>query len=417
MKRMTIKKYGLVTLICAVCCLNFISTSYGEEVIPQPGTVIDKSNYMQYKHLFPEEFLPAFTDVWGLGLEPYSITVGEPTPALYLKAAREADEKNRGKYELDAEGYVNAPTETIVGQPFYGVDPSDPDYAQKVMWNYYFKYLCDSNHEIFTQLAIRKGESTLGVDMIQGYNSYFTSRFVLDPKPYYANTNNLRTGMLLFLLYPPVQKNLINLMWTHLDQRLEDTGYVYVPAFRRVLRTESSERSTPINNSVQAPDDFNIFSGRVPEFNYKVIGDKTVLAVRNSGLRGNYTIAELKTFKTFPFDKEGWEPIKMLVIDITPKNPAYPQSRKRIYIDKETLDAQYGIAWDRAGVLWKIWQNSHKPHPMPDAERQHSMMYYCFGIDIQMGYATIMLRGANNYNDKAFAEGDYTPSAVRGLAQ
>jgi hypothetical protein len=145
--RMTIGN-TLVALICAVCCVSFLSTTYGEEMMPKPGTVIDKSNYMQYKHLFPEEALPIFTDMFGLGLEPLSITVGEPTKPVIMKEAREADEKNRGKYELDAEGYVNAPTEAIVGQPFYGVDKSDPNFAQKFMWNYDMRYIGDDFEDV-----------------------------------------------------------------------------------------------------------------------------------------------------------------------------------------------------------------------------------------------------------------------------
>ena len=416
MIRMTIKRYGMAALICAVVCLNFISLSYGEELIPKPGTVIDKSNYMQYKHLFPEEFLPIFTDVWGLGLEPLSLTVGESTPPVMLKAFREANEKNRGKYELDAEGYVNAPTETIVGRPFHGIDPSDQNYAQKFMWNYSFNYLSDNNDETFTQVTKRRNESRLGVDKISGYNSAFFSRFVVDPKPYYPITQKLRDAIMIKPQYPIVSKNLITLMWTHLDQRLEDTGYVYIPAFRRVLRTESSERSTPISNSTQAPDDFGVFKGRIPEFNFKYLGEKTVLAVQNSKYMGPVSVKELKTYKTIPFDKENWEPLKVIVIDIVPKDPAYPQSRKRIYMDKETMLAYYGIAWDRAGALWKIWHISQRPDPMPNAERQHAASFNMFGADIQMGYAAMMIRGAAKYNSKAFAEGDYTPAAVRGLA-
>ena len=242
--RMTIRKYGMAALICAVCCLSFISLSFGEGKIPKPGTVIDKSNVMQYKHLFPEEHLTMFTDMWGL-MDPISITVGESTQPKTLKAAREANENCRGKYELDAEGYVNAPTETIVGQPFHGVDASDQNFAQKFMWNFYYRYQYDVSEEgYFTQFTKRRNESRFGVDIISGYSMFFVSRFAIDPKPYFQNTSNLRNSMMITIIHPPVSKNLINLMWSSLDPRKEDTGYVYVPAFRRGLRTD-----TPITTS------------------------------------------------------------------------------------------------------------------------------------------------------------------------
>ncbi len=413
---MTIKKYGLVTLMCAVCCLNLISLSYGEEMLPSPGTVIDKTNYVQYKHLFPEEFLPAFTDMWGLGLDPHSIIVGEPTQVKIMKEFREANEKNRGRYELDGEGYVNAPTETIVGQPFYGVDKNDPNFTQKFMWNYDFRYLGDGLEQSTITFSKRRRESRLGVDKKANYQTYFSGRQVLDPKPYMNNTSKLRVATMLWFLHPPVNKNLINLLLTPLDPRLENTGFVYVPAFRRVLRTESSERSTPLANSTQAPDDFNIFWGRIPEFNFKYVGEQTVLCVIESKVK-SITLKEALTYKMFPYDRTGWEPRKVHVIDIIPKNPAYPQSRKRVYIDPEVHLAVYGTAWDRAGALWKVWFASYKSFSMPDAEHKSRTQIIQWGVDVQMGYSTTFGFGEYDFNSKVIPEGAYTPAGVRMLAK
>ena len=130
----------------------------------------------KYKHLFPEDFLPIFTDGWGV-VDPITIEVGEPKGLTLLKTMHESDLKNRGKYQLNADGYVNAPSETIVGQPFYGVDPSDQNFALKCMWNYHFRYTCDDNDEVyFIQFTKRRGETRIGVDKNLGHNSYFTGR-------------------------------------------------------------------------------------------------------------------------------------------------------------------------------------------------------------------------------------------------
>ena len=53
-----------------------IPASFAAEALPKPGDVIDKSNYQQYKHLFPVDFLPFIEDGYTL--------IGVSTDATYL---------------------------------------------------------------------------------------------------------------------------------------------------------------------------------------------------------------------------------------------------------------------------------------------------------------------------------------------
>ena len=66
-------------LILSVCFLS-ASLSFSEELMPEPGTVIDKTNIKKFAHLFPEAYLPVFEDGFGGLMEPASITVSEPKP-------------------------------------------------------------------------------------------------------------------------------------------------------------------------------------------------------------------------------------------------------------------------------------------------------------------------------------------------
>ena len=57
------KSFGLmVVTACLALSLGVTTASFGQEALPQPGEVIDKSNIEKYKHLFPEEFLEAFLE-------------------------------------------------------------------------------------------------------------------------------------------------------------------------------------------------------------------------------------------------------------------------------------------------------------------------------------------------------------------
>ena len=94
----------LAILILSVCFLS-ASFSFSEELMPEPGTVIDKTNYKKYAHLFPEEFLPIFEDGFGGLMAPASITVGEPRLKCPLpKEFQDLSAENKGKYSLDSAG-------------------------------------------------------------------------------------------------------------------------------------------------------------------------------------------------------------------------------------------------------------------------------------------------------------------------
>ena len=87
MKKM--EKLAILFLVLFISsCLLFVSASFGQEAMPKPGDVIDKSNYKKYQHLFPQEFLPYFENGYNGLTEPWVIKVSEskprPVPKIYL---------------------------------------------------------------------------------------------------------------------------------------------------------------------------------------------------------------------------------------------------------------------------------------------------------------------------------------------
>ena len=126
-------------LVLSVCFLS-ASLSFSEELMPKPGTVIDKTNIKKYAHLFPEAFLPVFEDGFGGLMEPASITVGEhnpkcPVPKEFLALSSE----NKGKYSLDGDGNLVGGWNRN-GIPFPDLQRDDQNFATKLMWNYSGKY-------------------------------------------------------------------------------------------------------------------------------------------------------------------------------------------------------------------------------------------------------------------------------------
>jgi hypothetical protein len=177
---------------------------------------------------------------------------------------------------------------------------------------------------------------------------------------------------------------------------------------RRVIRAEAGQRSTPVLGSTQALDDFMAFDGRTPDFTYTLVKEQKVLAVVDSKM--TLKIAQGHKKDELPVDTEAYEVRDMYVIDIKPKDPKYPQGKKRIYVDKETLWTYYGIAWDRAGKLWKVWLQDTKSYPMPGGQ-QFVYTYGMIGVDLQFGMSTLYM-AENVTNSSNFTYNDVTPQAL-----
>lgn len=380
---------------------------------PKPGTVIDKNNIMQYKEYFPEMFLEAFTTGWDL-IPPFSITIAETRPNRAPEIWYELSEKNKGKYGVDAEGFITGPPEEeIVGYPFPGVKPGDQEFARKYMWNYDYRYQMDDAHPEFTNLQRRWGEA-ITISDVESLQLMYQCRLFDDPKPNYWTESGWRYVNLLRVLTPPSQQNLITNLIRYKKQRKPDLTYIYLPTMRRVLRGEAGQRATPIASSTQAPDDFFGFAGRVMAFDYKYIGEKKIIGQANATM--TFTkLRELGGFDYVYIEGDNWELRDVYVIDIFSKDPTYPQGRKRIWIDKEMGYVLYAAAWDRAGALWKVWHMANNKQKLGGSD-ETTPYATNFGIDIQLGYAVQMVCDWNT-NGNSLRESDVNVSAMRRMAR
>jgi hypothetical protein len=143
------------------------------------------------------------------------------------------------------------------------------------------------------------------------------------------------------------------------DGAKNDDTWVYVPTLRRVRRISAAQRTDAVAGTDFTFDDLFSFAGIVPQYEWKCIGEKQILAPMNSKV------------KAYPYDKEHnfgpyglsyaddrWELRDTIVVRMTPKNDDHPYHHKDIYIDKQTLAAHYSFAYDQKEELWKIlWHN------------------------------------------------------------
>lgn len=400
---------AVLVLCCLILCMSVISASAADEM-PEPGTVIDKNNYQKFKHLFPPEALAGFESGWGglYSLPSYEVveTTADPVPNIY----REFSKKNNGKYTIAEDGAIAGGYDHL-GIPFPELTSDDPKFANKLMWNFNYRYYFDDYTEHVGSWMKRKGEPTFFTDQDPHYFVSFYNRMFDDPKPIYETPENLFKGAVLVYTYPQVLRYQAVLSWRYVDWYKADETFIYLPKMRRVLRGEAGQRATPLAGSLMSLDDLLVFDGRIQEFTYKYIGETKVLGVVNN-IPNRDRINKLKIKDELPWPNLNWQVKSVYIIDQIPKDPKYPQSRRRVYMDKENPQLNYWcVTWDRAGKPWKIFITLYRGFELANGEITH----YLSGqpiVDLQSNTAAYVHWVEQSLNGNNFQYEDITAAAL-----
>jgi len=240
----------------------------------------------------------------------------------------------------------------------------------------------------------------------------------VDPAPE-IKENQLRIRQPLYqvLLTPPSVKNFSVLAYRYLDPVKEDDMWLYVPALRRTLRAEAGQRSTPVQGLIQAPDDYvGGWNAKPSLFTYEFVGEQKMLIL--SDLKIDIEKVRKTKYEEVYFHEEGWEVRDCYIIDITPKDPKYPQSKKRLYMDKEaTSMIAYTDTWDRAGQKWKWFGGYYEQVEMADGVIIPLFAGMC-GQDVQVG--VLFSNIGKSWPNGAFKKqklADYSVSNLRRRAR
>ena len=392
-------------ILAAILLVAFIAPAFSQEM-PASGTTIDKNNYKKYAHLFPEEFLPAFETGWGI-LQPIKVSVVAQSKIMTVpKAYIELSAKNKGKYAVDGQGRITGGW-AYDGMPFPDLQKNDKDFINKFMWNYLARYWWDDDLDIGNSYEKRKGED-LRWNSAQQTFVFFKNRLVAGQKPLLNNPAGLFKAHVFQYVRPDSVKNTMTLSYRYADLKKGDETYLYLPSMRRVLRAEAGQRSTPITGSTQALDDFNCFDGYTYDFSYSLVKEQKVLILAASKLTTEQKMLT-KGGVALPFPTEGYEARDTYVIDIKPKDPRYPQSKKRIWIDKESYNIYYAASWDRAGKIWKVWSECYRTYTLGNDTFQ--TIDGILGVDTQFGMGTYFPSGGV-LNTGKYTYSDVTPQSL-----
>ncbi len=129
---------------------------------------------------------------------------------------------------------------------------------------------------------------------------------------------------------------------------LDDQVNSYLPTQRRVRRLSAKERADSFMGTDFTFDDFAVFSGRVFDFKWTYLGQKSILFVANS----KHENAKFYGPSSL-IPKDRWQVRRCYVVELTPVWKDHPYASRLMFIDRENLEAAFAAIFDHEGNLWK----------------------------------------------------------------
>jgi hypothetical protein len=325
----------------------------------------------------------------------FPITITDTKRIEWPTAYKEATEKYASQVRLSSDGLDIE--NYVAGLPFPNLDPNDPQFALKIMWNYSYNFLTtddvDSrNFDADTGSIADNGPMTVERHFLLDHfrRLFWTGRLYVEPKPEKPNPNDYRAQQGLYPILEPFDLKGVGALGNRYnDSGKQDDSWLYLPSLRRVRRLSTAQRSDALFGQDTDVDSYYGYAGHIAWMEWKFLGEKEVLGAFHGE---NYPV-KWDEKVDWAFD-DVWEKRKVYVIEGVSKLPQYAYSKRVIYIDKEAWIIPFTDIYDRSGELWKIWINNfsfRKSAPAAGAIVYPDEMGFVPSIvmvDIQLEHAT-----------------------------
>ena len=394
--------------------------------------VIDKTNWKKAEGLVPEPLLEWIRD--GEFLVPVGQLDFDPLeywPSFVL-SSRQA---NVGKYGLNEDNViVEAGTgqlaRHIAGTPFPEVDPSDPKAATKIVYNKHYASFNTGNKR-FTTISTWMGRSNFEREItILFLEAYLTgtphSQKVRNPR-------DIERYNLVSVRSPYDLAGTAIMLWRYLSEK-PDVNYSYIPAIRRVRRMTPANRSDGMLGSDLATDDAAGYDGKVPAFEWRLVGQAEALAsygfrkplpvsqtekgewvftpdesIRLAFQDENATVAAWCPMNTVYVKRPAW------LIEAKAKDPYYNYGSQYIWIDRETWTPVCKVIHDRSGKFWKLLIITHVGLETEGGKEKGVLALDHLMIDTRRDHATYLRQLNPECRFTTFAEVDLNDFTLGGF--
>jgi len=288
----------------------------------------------------------------------FPITIVDPKPIQWPKAYKEATEKYAGQVKLRADGLDIQ--NFVAGQPFPNIDPKDPQFVTKVMFNYEYKYnptddLDLRNFDADTGAVADNGPMTIERHFLLDHLKvqFWNGRLYVDPKPEKPNPNGYRSQQGLYPILEPFDlKGVGALSYRYLAPEKQDDTWLYLPSLRRVRRLSTAQRSDALFGQDTDVDSYYGYAGQIAWMTWKYLGEREVIGA----FHATHYPVKWGDKVDWAFD-DVWEKRKVYVVEGVSKMPQYAFGKRVIFIDKESMLVPFSDIYDKSGELWKIWIN------------------------------------------------------------
>lgn len=350
----------------------------------------DHTNVDEIKELLPEAHYDVVKnpDKWGpffVNLTPYE---KYPGPKGYA----EATEKYKGTCSVDDQGVLR---NWIAGCPF-----PKPKSGWEIIWNFEKKPMADDYECPYVNAVTDRDNNVHHFNVGSWMRYYYVGRWAVDPmpesnpdpKPFWTEGDDGVELIDTFGYWDPYDlRGLVPRYYRYKDPFKNDDMWMYIPAMRRVRRMSTAQRMDTLGGGNDATwDDFLGFSGKVMQYNWKLLEEKEIIVPRFCKPKSEWVYGRHVT----PVD-DWYQKMQVYVIESVPKDPNHIYSRKISYVDPENWTLPYNIFYDTKGALWKYftfhfsydknWVQYPAAMIIMDVQRMHSTPHGLFDCNANLG--------------------------------
>jgi hypothetical protein len=331
---------------------------------------------------------------------------------------RDATEKYADQVRLSPNGRTMV--NYVAGQPFPFLDPNDPRVATKIMWNNAFRPITSDDYDLrfydcdVVNTGYKKPIHVIDYYQVGHYAGYDeVGRTEVDPVPIdpdYLNTHRYWMFALYPILAPENDRGGGFVRWRYEQPNKPDAIWDYNPGSRRVRRLSMSLMGDAVNGGGNPtnfdPNHYSGFNAKVEDYNYKFLGEKSMLASVDAKHSPEITCQTDGGGSACP---EDWEMRRLYVVQVTPRwastNSQAIHSKSILYVDSEMWFDPYVDEYDAQGQLWQnhIYWLTYRDRPVPDAQ----IAIYPFKREFVVGAAATNVQSGQA--TMCYLPGQHTP--------
>jgi Protein of unknown function (DUF1329) len=357
----------------------------------KPGDFITWQNAQKVKNLVsPGQFVRI---MHGMSLKVIPTeTIQWPPPY------REATEKYSSQVRLTPDhrslvGYV-------AGEPFPIIDANDPNAGTEVMWNVAFRPISSDSYDLrwFDCDSVYWGRNKPFREIVDyeighyaGYNE--VGRTEVNPIP--IDPDFKRTGRyFLSLLYPVLAPENARgtglIKFRYADPNKDDDSWTWTPGARRIRRLNYAILDSATGPQDYHPNDYEGFSGKNEDYDWKFLGEKNMLAAINVA---HVPDPRCPTDGGASHCPDNWEMRHMYIVEGKPRPGRFTESlysKHILYIDSEADFVMSHDMYDNSGELFVNYTSWM--HYADRAEPGARIAIYPFKREFQVGSSSTNLQ-------------------------